>query len=292
MSNSTLSSTGVAASLLAPADHATTLTNLLYLALPPLLLYKGRSRFWPELLAILGAVWFSMVYHQCRDAYRCPKDYTLEETGRMDLIFAYLAVSAGTSPYIYCFADYRYVNKAVLIASPALRAVFFCVMTMVSFTLLTWTSPNEEYISFGIVGGTNIIALLFCAFQRYRYKSNTIDKTSAGSLSFFQSGAFFILVMAFALFILFLGGLFRILMWSGDIDNYNTYHSLWHACGAVSGFMIYSLLPGDEELKEIEDRGTMYSNLSTNSPSSSSGTEGRGLLMRLWKPSKSKSPLV
>jgi hypothetical protein len=239
------------------ADNTTTLTNLLYLALPVLLIYKGRARFWPEALAILGAVWFSMVYHQCRDAYHCPSDYTLDETGRLDMMAAYIALSAGTSPFIYCFVDARIDKKGKdtkLLASPNLRAVFFCLMTLVSFTLLTWTSPNEEYISFGVVGFFNLAAIAYCSVQRYRFKVRKATETNAGiAITCWTGGAFFLFTMSFAMFILFLGGLFRILLWANDISNYNTFHSLWHACGAVSGFIVYANLPQKDEIQAIED---------------------------------------
>ncbi len=287
MSNSTSVNSTVAAAILAfdgpGSNYATTVTNVLYLFILIPLMFKGRHRFFPEMLSIMAAMYFSTVYHACRDIGpgACPHDSSLEDTLRRDMMAAYLAVSAGTSPFVYCYSSlYKIKGVPFLRAHPVYRAFWFTFMSLLTFTLLTWTSPNEEALSFSLIGTFNLVMLFWCASVRFRYLVEVGKADGSGS---WTRALVFAFAFTVAQLLLLVGGLLHILVWSNAVDSYSTYHSIWHACTAIAGFINSWLLPGHDEIKRMEARTGQpgddgYVNLQQTkslSPSSSAGTAGK-----------------
>ncbi len=259
-SNATLTAVGASADE-TRTNYATSLTNVFYLLILIPLLLKGKHRFWPEILAILGAFWFSTVYHTCRDVgpHSCPHNSDVDDTGRMDLMAAYIAVGASTSPFVYCYSSLTKVkDQFTLRVHPNYRALWFISMTLLTFTLLTWTSPNQEYLAFSFIGVFNMIVIFYCGAIRFRFL--TARTKNDNGVACLNAGVVFGVVFLLSIVILCIGGLFRILLWSDAVDSYTTYHSLWHICSAVSGLMMALLLPSIEEIQALESGG--YSNLS------------------------------
>lgn len=245
-------------------NYATPMTNFAYVVPIFVLIYKGRWYYWPEIFALVGVFFYSFVYHMCQDTSgNCPHDEDVPLTMQFDLTAAYLAVAAGPSPLIYSFAYVKMRQHRLLaFASMAARGAYFIVNGIFVFIFMTFSSPNQEYLAFSFIGTTAFITIIYCFVQRNRVltqqetianarrgnKEESVFKTTKRQCAEGTTQLWLKCVLGLIFF--GLAGICRLVLWTTSAD-YNLWHSLWHAFGAIGLTFFYIALPDFSELIDI-----------------------------------------